>query len=214
MNKHNVKSIFATLKHNNPKPTTELHYNNNLQLLIAVILSAQTTDIMVNKATDKLFDELKTAQDFHDFGEENLIKHIKIIGLFRNKAKNVIKTCKILHEEYNGEIPNSRSELEKLPGVGRKTANVVLNTAFGVDVIAIDTHIYRLAHRIGLSNGKTPLEVEKDLYKVIPTTYLKDAHHWLILHGRYICRARSPKCNSCCIFSYCNWNEKTKYLET
>ncbi|HWK61197.1 MAG TPA: endonuclease III [Eoetvoesiella sp.] len=201
--------IFARLKAANPKPTTELRYQSTFQLLIAVMLSAQATDKSVNIATARFFPEHGTAQGLLDLGLEALTEYIKTIGLFRTKAKNVIQTCRILLEQYGGEVPDDRAALEALPGVGRKTANVVLNTAFGHPTIAVDTHIFRVANRTGLARGKTVLEVERKLEKFVPAQYRLDAHHWLILHGRYICVARTPKCPQCGIADLCEYKDKT-----
>jgi endonuclease-3 len=209
MNKAKRAEIFARLKADNPNPTTELNYNSTFELLIAVILSAQATDVGVNKATDKLYPVANTPEAIYALGVEGLKEYIKTIGLYNAKAENVIKTCKALIDEHNSEVPNSREALEALPGVGRKTANVVLNTAFGEPTMAVDTHIFRLANRINLAPGKTVLAVEKNLVKVIPKEYLVDAHHWLILHGRYVCTAKKPKCGSCIIEDLCEYKEKT-----
>lgn len=208
MNKHNRQLIFARFKEQNSHPTTELIYNSTFELLIAVILSAQATDISVNKCTQELFKVAKTPQAILDLGLETLKLYIKSIGLFNSKAANIIKTCDILVNNYAGQVPKTREALEGLPGVGRKTANVILNTAFGEPTIAVDTHIFRVAHRIGLSTGKTPLAVENDLVKCIDKQYLHDAHHWLILHGRYVCLARKPKCDECLIRDLCDYNKK------
>ncbi len=205
-----VREIFKRLKTRNDKPRTELEFNSPFELLIAVILSAQATDVSVNKATRTLFALANTPKKILNLGEEELKKYIKTIGLYNTKAKNIIKTCQILMTQFNSEIPNDRQSLELLPGVGRKTANVILNTAFGESTIAVDTHIFRVARRIGLSNGKTPHQVEQDLIKIIPKEYLKDAHHWLVLHGRYICIARKPKCPICPINDLCEYPDKTQ----
>lgn len=205
MNKSNCQLIFKTFKDANPKPTTELKYNSVFELLIAVILSAQATDVSVNKCTERLFEIANTPQTILDLGEEKLKFYIKSIGLYNTKASNIIQTCQILTTKYKGQVPSKREELENLPGVGRKTANVILNTAFGEPTIAVDTHIFRVAHRIGLSHGKTPLAVEHDLMKCIDKQYLHDAHHWLVLHGRYVCLARKPKCSECSIKDLCNY---------
>lgn len=210
MNKQKRLEIFARFKADNPKPTTELNYSSEFELLIAVMLSAQATDVSVNKATDKLFPIANTPQEIYDLGVEGLKQYIKTIGLFNAKAENVIKTCRILLDQHQGQVPHNREALEALPGVGRKTANVILNTAFGEPTIAVDTHLFRLANRINLAPGKTVLEVEKNLLKVIPKEYLTDAHHWLILHGRYVCTARKPKCNSCIIEDLCEYKHKTE----
>ena len=209
MKKAHCEAFFSTLQSLNPKPTTELKYRSNFQLLIAVILSAQATDISVNKATRALFKHAPNATRMLALGEAGLKEYIKTIGLYNSKASNVIKTCKLLIDHYDGKVPRTRSALEALPGVGRKTANVVLNTAFGELTMAVDTHIFRVANRTGLAPGKTPLAVEKQLLKTIPTHYLKDAHHWLILHGRYTCIARSPLCAQCPVRAYCEYKNKT-----
>ncbi len=209
MNKIACGEVFKILSESNPAPTTELEYKSNFELLIAVILSAQATDISVNKATKELYKAANTPKDIFSLGENGLIQYIKSIGLYRSKAKNIIETCNILMQEYQNEIPKTRDQLVKLPGVGRKTANVVLNTAFGEPVIAIDTHIFRVANRTGMAKGKTTLEIEKKLEKKIPNDYLKDAHHWLILHGRYVCKARSPDCSNCKIYDLCDWKLKS-----
>jgi endonuclease-3 len=213
MNQQKRKQIFDRLAEYIPNPTTELNYNSPFELLIAVILSAQATDKGVNKATDKLFKVANTPEKILALGEEGLKNYIKTIGLYNSKAKNIIETCRILVEKYQGDIPRTRKELEALPGVGRKTANVILNTAFGKPVIAVDTHIFRVANRIQLAPGKTVREVEDKLMKVTPKRYLKDAHHLLILHGRYTCTARKPKCGKCCIFDLCEWTDKHEYIE-
>jgi endonuclease-3 len=200
-----INKIFLKLKKNNPNPKTELNYKNNFELLISVILSAQATDIIVNSATSKLFAKNNTPESIIKLGENGLKKHIKSIGLYNTKAKNIIKTCKILNIEYKNIVPNSFNDLIKLPGVGRKTANVVLNEAFNEPTIAVDTHIFRVSRKIGLSNGKNELSVETDLLNVIPKKYIKYAHMWLILHGRYTCTARNPNCKNCCINNYCNF---------
>ncbi|MBT7542546.1 MAG: endonuclease III [Gammaproteobacteria bacterium] len=200
-----INKIFLKLKKNNPNPKTELNYKNNFELLISVILSAQATDISVNSATSKLFAKNNTPESIIKLGENGLKKHIKSIGLYNTKAKNIIKTCKILNIEYKNIVPNSFNDLIKLPGVGRKTANVVLNEAFNEPTIAVDTHIFRVSRKIGLSNGKNELSVETDLLNVIPKKYIKYAHMWLILHGRYTCTARNPNCKNCCINNYCNF---------
>lgn len=209
MNDKKRVEIFKRLQALNPKPTTELVFNNNFQLLISVILSAQATDVSVNKATKTLYKVAGTPKKMLALGEEGLKNYIKTIGLFNGKAKNIIKTCQILLEKHQGEVPNDRKSLEALPGVGRKTANVILNTAFGEPTVAVDTHIFRVANRTKLAPGKTPLEVETKLVKAIPKAYLKDAHHWLILHGRYICVARKPKCPICPILDLCEYEHKT-----
>lgn len=209
MNEKTIHEIFSRFHRANPKPTTELIYHSHFELLISVILSAQATDISVNKATTHLFKIAKTPKSILELGEEGLIEQIKSIGLYKSKAKNIMATCALLLDKFNGKIPNNRDALESLPGVGRKTANVVLNTAFGEPTIAVDTHIFRLANRIGLAKGKTPLAVEQKLLKIIPPKYLHDAHHWLILHGRYICTARKPKCPDCLIRDLCEYKYKT-----
>lgn len=204
-----INTIFRILKKNNPNPTTELEYSSTFELLIAVVLSAQATDTSVNKATLPLFKKYNTPKAIHTLGEENLKEYIKSIGLYNTKAKNIIALCKILIDKYQGDVPDNREQLEQLPGVGRKTANVVLNTAFGQPTMAVDTHIFRVSNRIGIANGKTPLAVEKQLVKNIPHQFLQDAHHWLILHGRYVCKAQKPSCNSCSINKYCNYYATT-----
>lgn len=209
MNLAKRTEIFSRFQAANPKPTTELEYETTFQLLIAVILSAQATDVSVNLATRKFFPEHGTPQGIVDLGLEALTEYIKTIGLYRTKAANVMKTCQILLEHYDGEVPDSREALESLPGVGRKTANVVLNTAFGHPVIAVDTHIFRVANRTRIATGKTVLEVERRLERLIPKQFLKDAHHWLILHGRYVCVARKPKCPQCGIADLCEYKDKT-----
>ncbi len=191
-----------------PEPQTELRYRSPFELLVAVILSAQATDVSVNKATARLFPVACTPQALLALGIDGLKPYIRTIGLFNSKAENIIKTCRILVEEHGGEVPRSRRELEALPGVGRKTANVVLNTAFGEPTIAVDTHIFRVANRTGLAHGKTPLEVEKRLLRLTPKAFLKDAHHWLILHGRYTCKARKPLCGECPIVEWCEYRRK------
>ena len=203
------EELFARLAELNPKPTTELEYRSPFELLIAVILSAQATDVSVNKATRRLFPVARTPQAMLDLGEEALKRHISSIGLFNSKARNVIATCRLLVDTHNGEVPRSRAQLEALPGVGRKTANVVLNTAFGEPTIAVDTHIFRVANRTGLAPGKDVARVEQQLLKRVPARYRLDAHHWLILHGRYICKARRPECWRCPIRSLCLYPAKT-----
>lgn len=210
MNAAKRRQIFERLQKANPHPTTELEYHSPFELLVAVMLSAQATDISVNAATRVLFPVANTPDAILKLGEEKLTEYIQRIGLYRTKAKHVIQTCRILVEQHDGLVPQTREALEALPGVGRKTANVILNTAFGEPTIAVDTHIFRIANRIGLAKGKTVLEVEKKLLKVIPKEYLLDAHHWLILHGRYICRARSPKCAECLIYDLCEYKDKDK----
>lgn len=213
MQQRNINKIFKIFAGNNPAPTTELIYSNEFELLIAVILSAQATDISVNKATEHLFKVASTPQQFLDLGLSNLKKFIKTIGLYNSKANNIIKACQKIIDDFSGQVPKTRADLESLPGVGRKTANVVLNTAFGAHTIAVDTHIFRVANRIGLAQGDTPLEIELQLEQVIPKKYLKDAHHWLILHGRYICKARKPLCSECAIFDLCEYSGKMKLVE-
>ncbi|KTD69609.1 MULTISPECIES: endonuclease III [Legionella] len=208
MNKQKRREIFERFREQNPHPTTELTYHSPFELLIAVILSAQATDIGVNKATAKLFPVANTPQDILDLGLEGLKEYIKSIGLYNSKAQNIMKTCDLLLKKHEGHVPNTREELESLPGVGRKTANVVLNTAFGEPTMAVDTHIFRVANRTGLAKGKNPLAVEKALLKNIEPEFLKDAHHWLILHGRYVCTARSPRCKTCIIQDLCDYPDK------
>lgn len=208
MNAAKRAEIFARLRAANPAPTTELQYASTFQLLVAVILSAQATDKSVNIATRTLFADAPTPQAMLALGEKGLTEYINRIGLYRNKAKNVIATCAQLIEKHGGDVPHDREALEALPGVGRKTANVVLNTAFGEPTIAVDTHIFRVANRIGLAKGKTPLAVELKLLKAVPDEYKQDAHHWLILHGRYICKARKPECWRCAITDLCEYEEK------
>lgn len=210
MNKEKRSQIFEILKKNNPKPTTELKYNSSFELLISVILSAQATDVSVNKATEKLYSIANTPEKIFGLGEEQLKSYIKTIGLFNSKAKNIIKACQMLITKHNGKVPRTRKELEALPGVGRKTANVVLNTAFGEPTIAVDTHIFRVSNRTGMAPGKDVLEVETQLVKLTPKEYKLDAHHWLILHGRYTCLARKPRCGACLIYDYCEFNNKTE----
>jgi endonuclease III len=202
------QELFARLQAHDPHPTTELHYENTFQLLIAVILSAQATDVSVNKATLPLFEFIKTPQQLLALGEESLKTYIKTIGLYNSKARHIMATCERLVTDYQGDVPNDRAALESLPGVGRKTANVILNTAFGQPTVAVDTHIFRLANRTGLAPGKTVLAVEQALLKNIPEAYLRHAHHWLILHGRYVCVARKPKCSQCIIADLCEFSEK------
>lgn len=208
MNKQKRHEIFSRFRQQNPNPTTELVYNSPFELLIAVILSAQATDVSVNKATEKLYPVANTPQAILDLGLEGLKNYIKSIGLYNSKAQNIIKTCELLLEHYQGEVPNQREALEALPGVGRKTANVVLNTAFGQPTMAVDTHIFRVANRTGIASGKTPLAVELGLLKNIEPEFLQDAHHWLILHGRYVCTARNPKCSTCLIRDLCEYKDK------
>ena len=210
MNRAIRQQIFTRLRAHNPHPTTELNYSSSFELLIAVILSAQATDVSVNKASAGLFAVAPTPRTMLDLGEQKLREHIKTIGLYNSKAKNIIKTCQLLIEKHNGEIPDDRPSLEALPGVGRKTANVVLNTAFGQPTMAVDTHIFRVSNRTRIAPGKTPLEVEKRLLRLIPSEFLQDAHHWLILHGRYVCIARKPRCGSCIIEDLCEYKQKTE----
>lgn len=209
MNKLKRTDIFTRLREQNPHPTTELNYSNEFELLIAVILSAQATDIGVNKAIGPLFKVANTPTSIYALGEKKLKHYIKTIGLFNTKAKNVIKTCKILMDDYDSQVPEDRDALEALPGVGRKTANVILNTAFGHPTIAVDTHIYRVSNRTGIAPGKTVLEVEKRLIRLVPEEFKLDAHHWLILLGRYTCIARRPKCQECIISDLCEYKKKT-----
>lgn len=209
MNAAKRREIFARLKAANPTPTTELEHATPFQLLIAVLLSAQATDKSVNIATRKFFPQYGTPEALLALGEEGLADYIKTIGLFRTKAKNAIATCKILIEQHGGQVPQTREALEALPGVGRKTANVVLNTAFGQAAMAVDTHIFRVSNRTGIAPGKNVLEVEQKLMKFVPSEYLLDAHHWLILHGRYVCVARKPKCPQCGISDLCEFKQKT-----
>jgi endonuclease-3 len=210
MNAEKRYEIFSRLRANNPHPTTELNYSSSFELLIAVILSAQATDVGVNKATDKLYPVANTPQEIYDLGVEGLKAYIKTIGLFNSKAENVIKTCRMLLDRHNGEVPQTREALEALPGVGRKTANVVLNTAFGQPTIAVDTHIFRVSNLTGIAKGKNVDEVEKKLIRNVPKEFKLDIHHWLILHGRYTCIARKPRCGSCIIEDLCDFKEKTE----
>ena len=209
MKREKVVELFNRLRELNPHPTTELDYSTPFELLVAVILSAQATDVGVNKATRRLFPIANTPQALLDLGEDGLKRYISSIGLFNAKAKNVIATCRILVEQHGGEVPRSREALEALPGVGRKTANVVLNTAYGEPTIAVDTHIFRVSNRTGLAPGKTVRAVEDKLAKVVPPEFRQDAHHWLILHGRYVCKARKPECPMCAINDLCAWRHKT-----
>jgi endonuclease-3 len=208
VNRDKRREIFTRLRSANPHPTTELNYGNPFQLLVAVILSAQSTDVGVNKATAPLFRKVKTPAAILKLGEEGLREYIKTIGLFNTKAKNIIRTCAILVERHGGKVPEDRASLEALPGVGRKTANVVLNTAFGHPTIAVDTHIFRVANRTGIAPGKNVVEVEKRLQRLVPDEFKQDAHHWLILHGRYTCIARKPRCQSCTIADLCEYKDK------
>jgi len=202
------QAIFERLRAANPQPTTELGYSTPFELLVAVILSAQATDKSVNKATASLFAVARTPEAMLELGEDGLKGHIRTIGLFNTKAKNILESCRILLARHGGQVPASREDLERLPGVGRKTANVILNTAFGQPTMAVDTHIFRLANRTGLAPGPTPRAVEDGLLRVVPTEFLRDAHHWLILHGRYVCLARRPRCGACLIADLCNYPEK------
>ena len=209
MNPAAIERFFATLKAANPLPVTELEYSSVFELLTAVLLSAQATDVGVNKATRRLFPVAHTPQQLLALGQDGLEAHIKTIGLFRSKARHLLQTCQILVERHGGEVPRTREALEALPGVGRKTANVVLNVAFGEPTMAVDTHLFRLGNRTGLAPGKTPLAVELKLLKRVPKAYLVDAHHWLILHGRYICQARTPQCWQCAVSDCCDYKTKT-----
>ncbi|MSR13890.1 MAG: endonuclease III [Gammaproteobacteria bacterium] len=209
MNKRQAGAIFKLLAASDPAPTTELAYSSTFELLVSVILSAQATDVSVNKATRGLFLIANTPAKMLDLGERGLKRHIKTIGLFNAKARHIIATSQRLLEHHDGEVPNSREGLEALPGVGRKTANVVLNTAFGEPTVAVDTHIFRVANRTGLAPGKTPLQVEQGLLEIVPRRYLQHAHHWLILYGRYVCVARQPKCGICKLRNHCEWPAKT-----
>lgn len=203
MNTEKISEIFKRFSKQNPSPITELKYTSEFELLISVILSAQATDVSVNKATEKLFLVANTPESILQLGEKKLKSFIKTIGLFNTKANNILKTCEILVKQFQSKVPHVREDLESLPGVGRKTANVILNTAFGHQTIAVDTHIFRVANRTGLGHGKTPRIIEEQLLKVIPKPYLKNAHHWLVLHGRYVCVARKPKCSECIIRDLC-----------
>jgi endonuclease-3 len=214
MNKAKRTTIFERLRAANPAPTTELDYATPFELLIAVILSAQATDKGVNKATTRLFPVANTPAAILSLGEDRLREQIRTIGLFNSKAKNIIAACRILVERHGGEVPPRREDLEALPGVGRKTANVVLNTAFGEPTMAVDTHIFRVANRTGIAPGKTPLAVEQGLIKWVPKPFQRDAHHWLILHGRYVCTARGPRCPSCLIRDLCDYPNKTPAYST
>ncbi|PZP63018.1 MAG: endonuclease III [Azospira oryzae] len=208
MNAAQRRAIFERLQAANPAPTTELEYRTPFELLVAVILSAQSTDKRVNLVTPRLFQVADTPQKMLALGEARLTEHIKTIGLYRTKAKNLIATCRMLVEKHGGEVPRSREALERLPGVGRKTANVILNTAFGEPTIAVDTHIFRVANRTGIAPGKNVREVEERLVRTVPEEFRKDAHHWLILHGRYVCKARKPECWRCLIADLCEYREK------
>ena len=210
MKKDVVEPFFATLKEANPAPVTELEYTSVFELLTAVLLSAQATDVSVNKAMRRLFPVANTPQAILELGIDGLTSYIRTIGLYRMKAKNLMQACRLLVEEHGGEVPRTRDALESLPGVGRKTANVVLNTAFGEETMAVDTHIFRVGNRTGLAAGKNPLEVELKLLKRVPPAYRADAHHWLILHGRYVCIARKPLCWKCAVARYCDYRPKTQ----
>ena len=209
MKSQDIELFFATLKAANPHPVTELAYTSVFELLAAVLLSAQATDISVNKATRKLFPVAATPQAVIDLGLERLERAIQTIGLYRTKARNLMQTCHILVERHGGQVPRTREELEALPGVGRKTANVVLNVAFGQPTMAVDTHIFRVSNRTGLARGKNPLQVEQALERRVPAAYAVDSHHWLILHGRYVCQARKPRCWECAVARYCQFKDKT-----
>lgn len=209
MNREKRQKIFEILREHNPAPTTELNYRNVFELLVSVVLSAQATDVAVNKVTNELYQIASTPNAILDLGEERLKDYIRTIGLFNAKAKNIIALSQILVREYNGEVPNTREELEKLPGVGRKTANVVLNTAFGLPTIAVDTHIFRVSNRTKIAPGKSPREVEDRLVRLVPDEFQAGAHHWLILHGRYVCKARTPLCGACIIREFCEYRRKT-----
>jgi len=212
MNRRRCRQLFERLRQANPEPRGELRYETPFELLIAVILSAQATDVGVNKATAELYKVANTPEAILKLGLNGLKKYIKTIGLYNSKAKNIMATCRALVDKHNGEVPADRKALEALPGVGRKTANVVLNIAFGEPTIAVDTHIFRVANRTGLAPGKTPLEVEQGLVKVIPSEFMQHAHHWLILHGRYVCKARSPLCGECVINDLCEWPDKPAFM--
>jgi endonuclease III len=210
MNPHTVDALFSTLKTANPQPASELHYSSVFELLTAVLLSAQATDVSVNKATRRLFAVADTPQKMLALGEDGLIEYIRTIGLFRSKARHLMQTCQMLVERHGGQVPGTREALEALPGVGRKTANVVLNVAFGEPTMAVDTHIFRVCNRTGLAPGATPLAVEQMLMERVPQGYRVDAHHWLILHGRYVCQARKPLCPQCAVARYCEYEPKTR----
>ncbi|TCB71773.1 endonuclease III [Acinetobacter sp. ANC 4216] len=211
MTRKQIQIFFERLREQRPSPKTELNYSSPFELLLAVTLSAQATDVSVNKATDKLFPVANTPEAIYALGVEGLKEYIKTIGLYNAKAENVIKACKMLIEKHNSVVPSNRADLEALPGVGRKTANVVLNTAFGHPTMAVDTHIFRVGNRTGLAIGKNVLEVEHRLVKVIPKEFIVDAHHWLILHGRYTCIARKPKCHECVVADVCNWPDRFEF---
>ncbi len=208
MNKQKRTEIFKRLRDNNPEPTTELEYSTPFELLVAVTLSAQATDVGVNKATARLFPKANTPEAILALGEEGLKDYIKTIGLYNSKAKHIIQACQILVDKFDSVVPDNRKDLESLPGVGRKTANVILNTAFGQPTMAVDTHIYRVSNRTKIAPGKTVLDVEKKLLRLVPKEFLKDAHHWLILHGRYVCKARKPLCQKCIIVDLCEYKDK------
>ncbi len=210
MTRARATRLFSKLQAENPQPVTELNYASDVELLVAVILSAQATDVGVNKATAKLYPVAASAQAIFELGEEGLKSYISSIGLYNSKAKHIIKTCAMLVNEHDGKVPDTRAALERLPGVGRKTANVVLNVLFGEPTVAVDTHIFRVGNRTGLAPGKNPLAVEKGLLKAIPKKFMRHAHHWLLLHGRYICTARKPKCHMCPIYDECCWAEKVR----
>jgi endonuclease-3 len=213
MNPEKRYQFLSKLREENPTPTTELSYNSTFELLISVILSAQATDVSVNKATNKLYPVANTPEAILKLGESGLKAYIKTIGLFNTKASNIIKTCKMLIEQHDSVVPETRKALEALPGVGRKTANVVLNTAFGEPTMAVDTHIFRISNRTKFAPGKNVLQVEKKLLKVIPDEFIRDSHHWLILHGRYVCTARKPKCGSCVVYDLCEYKSKKQDLD-
>ncbi|WP_244782532.1 endonuclease III [Acinetobacter sp. F-1] len=211
MTKKQIQTFFELLREQRPNPKTELNYANPFELLVAVTLSAQATDVSVNKATDKLFPVANTPEAIYALGVDGLKEYIKTIGLYNSKAVNVIKACEMLIQKHNSVVPDNRADLEALPGVGRKTANVVLNTAFGQPTMAVDTHIFRVGNRTGLATGKNVLEVEHRLVKVIPKEFIIDSHHWLILHGRYCCIARKPKCHECVVADVCNWPDRFEF---
>lgn len=211
MTKKQIQTFFERLREQRPNPKTELNYANPFELLVAVTLSAQATDVSVNKATDKLFPVANTPETIYALGVDGLKEYIKTIGLYNSKAVNVIKACEMLIQKHNSVVPDNRADLEALPGVGRKTANVVLNTAFGQPTMAVDTHIFRVGNRTGLATGKNVLEVEYRLVKVIPKEFIIDSHHWLILHGRYCCIARKPKCHECVVADVCNWPDRFEF---
>ncbi len=214
MNSIKRREIFTRFRDANPKPTTELNFSTTFQLLIAVVLSAQATDKSVNAATEQLFENAPDAQSLFALGIDRVTELIRTIGLFNSKAKNLIRISEILLEKHDGEVPESREELEALPGVGRKTANVILNTAFGQPTIAVDTHIFRISNRIGIAPGKNVDQVEQKLLKVVPKEFLVDAHHWLILHGRYVCTARKPSCGTCLIFDLCEYTDRFSFTDS